>query len=177
MSLPELRAMFQLPNTAASQWDDVESEKSLWRPLCPQGQPLSIKVVQAIVATKGIYSKDELVRRIENFVQRIGHNQVGKFTCYFPFRDRAIVTVLVDLRSDNTPQEPLTEFCVYRGAEEFRETYSGLPMHFETEKVADLSGANAMGAYHVFPRCMINTYQLSDTIAHILRAKSHQAAL
>jgi len=181
MSLPELRAMFQLGNnaTTASQWDDFEDQTSPWRPLCPQGQPLSIKTVQAIVATRGIYSKTELVKRIQDFVQRVGKDQVGNFTCYFPFRDRAIVSVHVDLRADNKPSKvpTLTEFCVFRGAEEFRETYCGLPMHLQDEKVADISGSNAVGAYHVFPRCMIDTCELTHTIAQILRAKKLQPAL
>ncbi len=174
MTSHEIRAMFQIaPTQGAPQWDDLESEQSLWRPLCPRSEPFSVKTIQTVIANQGIYTKAALVDRIKTFVNSSTNNQLSELTCFFPYRDRAIISIKLNLREQSNPElaPDVSEVLVFRGPEELRETYSGLPLHKWGEKEAVMSGFAVGYSYRIFPRCMIDTHELVHTIAGILKER------
>ncbi len=156
MALPELRAMFHLRDSLPSHWDDFESSDSPWRLLCPQDKSFSTKALQIVIAAKGIFTKSQLIYKIEEFVHKVQSDQRGRFICHFPFRNRKALIVEIDLQANKTMTECITDFCVYRGSEEFCDE---APVTFASN------------------RCTMEAANISDIALRLLEARKQRARL
>ena len=95
-------------------WNAIASDERLWKQLFPGLAVPQDKSVKEYVDLCSIKSMDELVVRIQKFVQRVQLNKKGEFRCLFPFNPKCSALAVIGYGKMDSHADPdLKELCIY----------------------------------------------------------------
>lgn len=99
-------------------WRRIASDDSLWRHAAQEINTIPQGVnIKSYLDKHAVKSYDQVVRLIQEFVNRVPLNQKGEFTCVFPFSPGCTISVTLGCGEVNSRMEPhIKEICVFMRA-------------------------------------------------------------
>ena len=97
-------------------WNRLASDDSLWKHLF-QGIEMPSNVgLKKYLDTHAVTSKEDVLKRIQEFADKLKLNQKGSFTCFFPFNPECKISIelgYVQVKNGSEETSTLKEVCVF----------------------------------------------------------------
>ncbi len=93
-------------------WNRVASDERLWKNLFPELNVSQNK--REYICLHAVKSKEELIERIKDFMQRVNLDRIGEFRCLFPFNPNYSARVVLGYGKIHPAADPdVEELCIY----------------------------------------------------------------